>query len=54
MVPANKAILARIHGEPHWSVVRPPLVALSDEATRQLLEALAAHGYEVEQPLTVD
>jgi 4-hydroxy-tetrahydrodipicolinate synthase len=54
MVPANKAILARIHGEPHWSVVRPPLVSLSDEATRQLFDAVAAQGYEVEQPLTVD
>jgi 4-hydroxy-tetrahydrodipicolinate synthase len=54
MVPANKAILARIHGEPHWSVVRPPLVSLSDEATRQLFDAVAAQGYEVEQPLMVD
>jgi len=54
MVPANKAILARIHGAAHWSVVRPPLVSLSDEATRQLFDAVAAQGYEVEQPLTVD
>ena len=54
MVPANKVILARIHGEPHWAVVRPPLVSLSDEATRQLFDAVAAHGYEIEQPLMVD
>jgi hypothetical protein len=35
-------------------VVRPPLVSLSDEATRQLFDAVAAHGYEIEQPLMVD
>jgi 4-hydroxy-tetrahydrodipicolinate synthase len=54
MVPANKAILARIHGVSHWSVVRPPLVALTDEATRQLFDAVAAQGFELEKPLTVD
>jgi 4-hydroxy-tetrahydrodipicolinate synthase len=53
MVPANKAILARIHGAAHWSVVRPPLVALSADVTRQLFDAVAAQGFDLRAPVPV-
>ena len=42
LVSANKAILAQAHAEPAWNVVRPPLGALSAEATAELMRALAA------------
>jgi len=42
LVSANKAILAHAHGDPGWSVVRPPLVPLGKEATAELLRALDA------------
>ena len=48
MVAANKAILARMHRVPHWAVVRPPLVGLSQEATAQLFAAVEAQGFELE------
>ena len=54
MISANKAILAQLHYLPQWSIVRPPLVSLSSDATRQLLEALKALRFELDQPLVVD
>jgi 4-hydroxy-tetrahydrodipicolinate synthase len=42
LVPANKAILARLQGEPTWNVVRPPLVPLGDEAKTRLFASLEA------------
>ena len=49
LVPANKAILARLHRAPEWNVVRPPLVPLSNEARTQLFSALAALHFELDQ-----
>jgi 4-hydroxy-tetrahydrodipicolinate synthase len=54
MVPANKAILAQMHYLQEWSVVRPPLLPLSEDGTQQLLAALKALDYELDQPLVVD
>ena len=54
MVSANKAILAQMHFMPEWGVVRPPLVSLSEDATQQLLAALKALHFELDQPLVVD
>jgi 4-hydroxy-tetrahydrodipicolinate synthase len=54
MVSANKAILAQMHFMPEWSIVRPPLMSLSNDATTQLLAALKALEFELDQPLVVD
>jgi hypothetical protein len=43
-----------LHFVPEWNVVRPPLVSLSDDATRHLLAALKALHFELDQPLVVD
>ncbi len=44
MIPAVKTILARIHGHADWCRVRPPLVALEEQAGTALLEEVAAAG----------
>jgi len=47
LVPANKAILARMHDDDGWNVVRPPLVPLAAAAKADLfasLDALQFHG----------
>ncbi len=54
MVSANKAVLAQMHFAPEWSVVRPPLIALSAEATEQLLAALKGLQFELDHSLVVD
>ena len=50
-IPAQKYLLAHHRDDPAWRTVRPPLVALDDDAGRDLLAALAdtefdgaAHG----------
>jgi 4-hydroxy-tetrahydrodipicolinate synthase len=43
-IPAVKAILAAREGKPDWARVRPPLDALSEEQTKELLAAVAAAG----------
>ena len=53
MVPANKAILARLQGAPGWNTVRPPLTSLSAEAKTQLFSALEALDFELEQTAAV-
>jgi 4-hydroxy-tetrahydrodipicolinate synthase len=53
MVPANKAILARLQGSPEWNVVRPPLVSLSSEAQSQLFSAVEALHFELDQAAAV-
>ena len=45
MIPALKAAIAHYSGDGSWPTVRPPLVALTDEQRRQLLEALDAVGF---------
>jgi len=49
LVPANKAILARIHDDDGWNVVRPPLVPLSPDAKHALFASLDALGFRVAQ-----
>ena len=48
LVPANKAILARLQGAAGWNVVRPPLTSLPAEAQVQLFGAVEALGFELE------
>jgi 4-hydroxy-tetrahydrodipicolinate synthase len=43
-IPAVKAILAAREGKPDWARVRPPLDALNEEQTKELLAAVAAAG----------
>ncbi|MEX0590767.1 MAG: dihydrodipicolinate synthase family protein [Xanthobacteraceae bacterium] len=43
-IPAVKTILAAREGMPDWARVRPPLDALNDEQTKELLAAVAAVG----------
>ncbi|MEP6943717.1 MAG: dihydrodipicolinate synthase family protein [Betaproteobacteria bacterium] len=45
LVSANKAILAQALDHPGWSVVRPPLVAMSASGAAQMMDALRALGY---------
>ena len=45
MIPALKATVAHFSGDNAWTTVRPPLVALSEEQRRQLLESLNALGF---------
>jgi len=49
LVSANKAILARIHGDDGWNVLRPPLVALAAEAKAALFASLDALGFNAAQ-----
>ncbi len=44
VIPAVKALLARIHGTAGWRRVRPPLVALPEDAEAVLLDAVGAAG----------
>jgi 4-hydroxy-tetrahydrodipicolinate synthase len=53
MVPANKAILARLQEAPDWNIVRPPLVTLSNEARAQLFGALEALHFELDPTAAV-
>jgi 4-hydroxy-tetrahydrodipicolinate synthase len=43
-IPAVKAILAAREGTPDWARVRPPLGALNEQQTAELLAAVAAAG----------
>jgi len=45
MIPALKAAIAHFSGDDAWLTVRPPLVALTAEQRRQLLEMLNALGF---------
>jgi 4-hydroxy-tetrahydrodipicolinate synthase len=45
MIPALKAAVAHWGGDPAWSAVRPPLVALTAEQSRALVGALDAEGF---------
>jgi 4-hydroxy-tetrahydrodipicolinate synthase len=42
MIPAMKRTVAEFSGQPDWAVVRPPLVALADDAAAQLRGQLQA------------
>jgi 4-hydroxy-tetrahydrodipicolinate synthase len=45
MIAALKAAVAHFSGDPAWTTVRPPLVALTGEQQRQLLDALDGLGF---------
>ena len=45
MIPALKAAVAHFSGDDAWPTVRPPLVALTTDQGRGLLEALSALGF---------
>ena len=47
MIPAMKRVVAEFAGDPDWSVVRPPLTAMGDEAAVALLEALRAVDFDM-------
>ncbi|HTH78645.1 MAG TPA: dihydrodipicolinate synthase family protein [Ramlibacter sp.] len=42
MIPAMKRTIAEFSGQPDWAVVRPPLVALHEDAATQLRDQLRA------------
>lgn len=50
MIPAAKAIIAHFHHAPEWRRVRPPLTALDENRTRELLANLARLGYSMAPP----
>ena len=45
MIPALKAVIAHYAGDPEWATVRPPLVKLTEEQQRNLIQALDAIGF---------
>lgn len=45
VIPAVKAALAEVHGNPDWANVRAPLLRLEAKARSALLEALQADGW---------
>ena len=47
MIAAMKAAIARQSGDAAWATVRPPLVELDPQQTRQLTDALLASGFEI-------
>jgi len=50
LVSANKAIIAHALGDPVWNTVRPPLHALSPDATSALLSSLASISFPLISP----
>lgn len=44
MIPALKALCARIHNDEIWSTVRPPLRMLADSSRRELLRQMETLG----------
>ncbi|MFZ4481521.1 MAG: dihydrodipicolinate synthase family protein [Rhodoferax sp.] len=47
MIPAMKRVVAGICKEPSWGLVRPPLCALGEAAAVDLLQKLAAAGFDM-------
>ena len=47
MIPAMKRVMAEFTGQSNWQIVRPPLVQLTNIATKQLLEQLANAKFEM-------
>ena len=45
-IPAQKYLIARYRNDPAWRAVRPPMVALADDAGRDLLDALAGTEFD--------
>ncbi len=47
MIPAMKRVVSEFSGAASWSVVRPPLCALSDAVAAELLKTLADAGFDM-------
>lgn len=47
MIPAMKRVVAEFSGHADWKTVRPPLTALDDQATQNLLVQLRHAGFEM-------
>ena len=47
MIPSMKAAIAHFAGDLLWAHVRPPLVALNTDQTRELIEAMQAIAFEI-------
>ncbi len=47
MIPALKATVAHFSGDAQWRTVCPPLVALADDQSRALVEALLQKGFDM-------
>ncbi len=47
MIPALKATIAEFSDDPQWAIVRPPLVALSDDQRSELLKDLHQTAFEL-------
>ena len=45
-IPAQKYLIAHYRSDPAWRAVRPPMVALADDAGRDLLDALAGTEFD--------
>ena len=45
-IPAQKYLIAHHRNDPAWRAVRPPMTALTDDAGRELLGALAATEFD--------
>lgn len=47
MIPSLKAVIAHFTQHPGWATVRPPLVALDDAQSNDLIERLETKGFEM-------
>ena len=47
MIPALKAVVAHFLKDPDWNVVRPPLVGLSEEQARKVIDDLEKLEFEM-------
>ncbi|SHH16048.1 dihydrodipicolinate synthase family protein [Pollutimonas bauzanensis] len=50
LISAMKSAIASQAGDPAWSVVRPPLVELTGEQSRQLDAELSGIGFQINNP----
>jgi len=47
MIPALKSVVAHYSGDPEWRTVRPPLVELTLEQEKKVLDTLKALNFEM-------
>jgi 4-hydroxy-tetrahydrodipicolinate synthase len=47
MIPALKAVVAHYSGDPQWAKVRPPLVELTQEQAKKVIDDLEALDFEM-------
>ncbi|MFM0040524.1 dihydrodipicolinate synthase family protein [Paraburkholderia sediminicola] len=53
IIAAMKAAIAWQSGDPQWATMRPPLIELDDAQQRELQQALARTGFEIEDASTL-